>query len=227
MKKLILITSAVLIGLTSQATATLTVSDADPSKLAIELRTLSGKDWLAAVATGQLKTSVGLFVKNNTIDDSQPVTIIDGIPLLVEGLYTEAVNRNDFAMVIGKDDPLTVVTNKKGMESKLVSSDKSDEAVLGFHVNVGGKPSVFGPVSWNDYVWTYNVDSDKLPAPYLLWFLEDSPVTEKLRDFNDFIVLGTIGGAVSVVPEPSTIISLIAVGFLGLVTWRNRRKVKA
>ena len=60
---------------------------------------------------------------------------------------------------------------------------------------------------------------------HLLWLLEDYEVDAGRRDndFNDFIVLGTI----SAVPEPSTIISLIAVGFLGFVTWRNRRKAKA
>lgn len=223
MKKLILITAAALIGIASQATAALTVTDVDSSALAWELRDLNKADWKTAVASGMLLTSQGLFIQNNEVDDG-PMLIDSKTPLLVESIYSDASLRNDFGIIEVKTPFNSIVSTLNGKDSKLVSSDSEDKAVLGFAVFAkNGTELGSAPTSNNDHIWTY-VNGKK--ATNYLWFAEDSPQTEKYRDFNDFIVLGTLG-TVSAVPEPSTVISLIAVGFLGLVTWRNRRRAKA
>ena len=227
MKKLILITSAALIGIVSQATAALTVTAVDSSDLANELRGLNKSDWKNAVASGMLLTSKGLFIQNNEIDDG-PFMIDKSTPLLVESIYSDAVLRNDFGIIEIKPESFdSVVSNVNGKDSKLITSDSEDKTVLG--VAVFGKGSVvplgMASTSDNDHIWTFVNGKDKLATRYL-WMAEDSPETEAWRDFNDYIVLGTLG-TISAVPEPSTIISLIAVGFLGLVTWRNRRRAKA
>ncbi len=226
MKKLLLITSAVLIGLASQATAALTVTSVGASDLATELRALNVTDWEAATTSGMLNTSVGTFSQNNAIDDG-PVTIELGTTVLVESIYKKAIFQNDFGVVAGNALAATLLTNLNLNDSKKIVSDSSDTQELGFATDLTSiSPSENAGVvtsSMNDNVWTFVAGNSN--KQYLLWLLEDYDVDASRRDddFNDFIVLGTI----SAVPEPSTIISLIAVGFLGFVTWRNRRKAKA
>jgi hypothetical protein len=226
MKKLLLITSAALIGIVSQATAALTVTDVGASALATELRGLNKADWAMAVSTGSLNTSAGMFTQNNSIDDGA-VTITAGQSVLVESIYKNATFENEFGVVA--DGPTfgpTLLTNLNLNESKMITSDSSDTQELGFATDLGGKSpgEAAGIVSssMNNNVWTFVNSSG---GTQLLWLLEDYRLGAGRRDddFNDFIVLGTL----SAVPEPSTVISLIAVGFLGFVTWRNRRKVKA
>jgi hypothetical protein len=120
-----------------------------------------------------------------------------------------------------------LLTNLDLNQSFNVTSDSSDTQELGFvadstNINAAKSAGIVTS-SMNNNVWTFvNATTNKT---HLLWLLEDfqEGVIGRDDDFNDFIVLGTI----SAVPEPSTIISLIAVGFLGFVTWRNRRKAKA
>lgn len=227
MKKLLVITSAALIGLVSQASAALTVVSVGASDLATELRGLNKADWAMAVGTGMLNTSVGNFVQNNAIDDG-PVTIEVGETVLVESIYKNATFENEFGVVsVGPTFGPTLLSNLDLNQSLKITSDSSDTPELGFATDLtGASPGEAAGIvtsSMNDNVWTFvNMSSGKT---HLLWLLEDYKLDAGRRDndFNDFIVLGTI----SAVPEPSTIISLIAVGFLGFVTWRNRRKARA
>ena len=226
MKKLLLITSAALIGLASQATAALTVTSVGASDLATELRSLNKTDWAGATTSGMLNTSVGMFTQNNAVDDG-PVTIELGTTVLVESIYKKAIFQNDFGVVAGNALAATLLTNLNLNESKKIVSDSSDTQELGFATDVTaispGENAGVVTSSMNDNIWTFVAGNSG--KTHLLWLLEDYDVDASRRDndFNDFIVLGTI----SAVPEPSTIISLIAVGFLGFVTWRNRRKANA
>ena len=74
MKKLLLITSAALVGFGSQATATLTVTDVASSDLAIQLRKLNKTDWASDIGAGSFTESGERSLENNGIDDG-PVTI--------------------------------------------------------------------------------------------------------------------------------------------------------
>ncbi|MEZ5275601.1 MAG: PEP-CTERM sorting domain-containing protein [Opitutaceae bacterium] len=226
MKKLLVITSAALIGLVSQATAALTVTNVGASDLATELRGLNKNDWAAATLSGMLNTGSGMFIQDNTVDDG-PVPIAAGTTVVIESIYKQANFQNDFGVVVGNALAATLLTNLNLNESKKITSDSLDVQELGFAADVGGlNPAKSAGVvtsSMNNNVWTFV--NAKTSKTHLLWLLEDfqEGVVGRDDDFNDFIVLGTI----SAVPEPSTIISLIAVGFLGFVTWRNRRKAKA
>ena len=231
MKKLLLITSAALIGLASQATAALTITDVAATDLATELRGLNSTDWAVVTTSGMLNTSMGTFLKNNAIDDG-PVTFMPGDSVVVESIYKKAIFQNDFGVVM--DDGFgPILTNLDLNESKMIANETDGDLVklLGFATDVGGSSTeAAGIVSSadNDNVWTFTNPGNAGglgDVNYVLWLLEDFDLEADRRDddFNDFIVLGTI----SAVPEPSTIISLIAVGFLGFVTWRNRRKAKA
>ena len=222
MKKLLLITSAVLIGLASQATAALTVTATGETALAAELRSLNKTDWAAAVASGMLATSVGTFNKNVTIDDGG-VDLTTADSLIVESIYEQA----NFVNLYGEETYGPILSNVMLDQSKRITTDADTTLALGFStdttsINPAKNAGDVG-VDANDNVWTYATGSSNMQ--YMLWLLEDFAPGAIGRDddFNDFIVLGTI----SAVPEPSTIISLIAVGFLGFVTWRNRRKAKA
>jgi len=222
MKKLLLITSAALVGLVSQATAALTVTATGETALAAELRSLNKTDWAAAVASGMLNTSVGTFNKNNAIDDDG-VALTTADSLIVESIYKQA----NFVNLYNEDSYGPILTNVDLTQSQKITTDADTSLALGFsadstNINPAKSAGVVG-VDNNDNVWTYAAGNSS--KSYMLWLLEDfAPgVIGRDDDFNDFIVLGTI----SAVPEPSTIISLIAVGFLGFVTWRNRRKVKA
>ena len=225
MKKLILITSAALIGFISQATAALTVdTPVGSSDLANELRTLSSADWATALTSGTLNTSVGVFGQNDAIDDGG-VSLSAGQGILVESIYKKATFVNDF----GEASAGQILTNTDLTQSARVTTDVDDTLVFGFDTDTTNLSpgEAAGSVNTGDnaYVWTFvNPENSQNPT-YYLWFLEDYDVDAGRRDddFNDFIVLGSF----SAVPEPSTIISLIAVGFLGLVAWRNRRKVRA
>ncbi|MEZ5275602.1 MAG: PEP-CTERM sorting domain-containing protein [Opitutaceae bacterium] len=226
MKKFLCLTSATFIGVVSQATGALTVSNVGASDLATELRALNKTDWALAVSSGSLATSAGWLVKNNTIDDG-PVTIVAGTTVLVESIYKSASFENEFGVVTaGPTFGPTLLTNLNLNESKKITSESSDTQELGFATDLGGMSpgGAAGIVSssMNDNVWTFVGGTSN--KTHLLWLLEDIKVGVPNRDsdFNDFIVLGTI----SAVPEPATIISFIAVGFLGFVTWRNRRKAR-
>lgn len=231
MKKLLMMTSAVLVGLVSQATAALTVEDVGASSLATELRSLSKLDWATVVSSGMLSTSVGTFSRNDAVDDG-PVTITAGTALTVESIFHNATFDNRFGVVIPDElelDPI-LLTSLNLTESKKITSDSVDVQELGFRAdftNISpGQNAGTVTSSMNGNVWTYTNETSS--NSYLLWLLEDYAVGADGRDddFNDFIVLGTIGG-ISAVPEPSTVISLIAVGFLGFVVWRKRRTVAA
>jgi hypothetical protein len=222
MKKLLLITSTALVGLVSQATAALMVVDVDSTALATELRSLNKTDWAGAVSTGMLNTSAGMFVKNNSIDDSG-VSLSTVERLVVESIYKQA----NFVNLYDEASAGQLLTNLDLTESKKITTDVDTTLALGFatettNINPAKSAGSVG-VDNNANVWTYTAGSNQ--TSHFLWLLEDFDVNAIGRDedFNDFIVLGTI----SAVPEPSTIISLIAVGFLGFVTWRNRRKAKA
>ena len=225
MKKFLSFSSVALLGLVSQATATLTISSVGASDLATELRSLNKSDWAAAVSSGTLNTSVGIFSKNNVIDDG-PLEITPQTSVLVESIYKNAIFQNDFGVVTGGALASTLLTNLNLNESKKITSDSGDTQELGFASDVtaidpGGNAGVVIS-SVNDNVWTFVGGNNG--QTHLLWLLEDYRAGSSNRDsdFNDFIVLGTI----SAVPEPSMIISLFAVGFLGFVTWRNRRRAK-
>ena len=225
--RLSLISSAVLFGLVSQGTAALTVTSVGASGLATELRSLSRTDWAEVVSSGELDTTAGMFIKNNSVDN-RPFTIGAGQSILVESIYKSASYQNEFGIVAaGALETPAWLTNLNLSESKKISSDTGDTRDLGFWTNkLATDPAQNAGVvttSMDDNVWTFIPENRG--SSYMVWLLEDYRVGIPNRDddFNDFIVLGTI----SAVPEPSTIISLIAVGFLGFVTWRNRRKVKA
>lgn len=231
MKKLLLITSAALVGFASQATAALTVVNVGASSLATELRSLTKLDWATVVSSGMLDTSVGTFSRNDAVDDG-PVAITAGSPLTVESIFHNAAFDNRFGVVIPDElelDPI-LLTSLILTDSKQITSDSVDSQELGFRADFTdispGQNAGTVTSSMNGNVWTYTNETSS--NSYLLWLLEDYAVGAAGRDddFNDFIVLGTIGG-ISAVPEPSTVISLIAVGFLGFVTWRKRRMMAA
>lgn len=226
MKKLLLITAAALVGFGTQAMATLTVTDVASSDLAIQLRKLTKTDWASNIGAGSFTESGVTFTWNNGIDDG-PVAINPEDRLVIEAIHKSANFVNEFGVIVDDGLDQTLVTNTNINQSVMVKSDIADTKVFGFAADTSSmnlaKSAGVVPSSNNANIWTYTAgDSSKAQ---FLWFFEDyaEGVSGRDDDFNDFIVLGTI----SAVPEPSTIISLIAVGFLGFVTWRNRRKAKA
>jgi len=224
MKKLLLITAAALVGITSQAIATLTITDVASSDLAIELRGFNKTDWASALSAGTFDAGGVTFTRDDTVDND-PMPFTPDTKLIVESIYQHAGFTNDFGVVM--DTGLeTVVTNLDTTASKRVTTDTEVLTILGFEADVGGTSTngagiVSTAVDTN--VWT--MAGGNGGTTNMLWFFEDiaDGAIGNDGDYNDFIVLGTI----SAVPEPSTIISLIAVGFLGFVTWRNRRKATA
>ncbi len=213
----------------SLAQAALTITPFGGTDMANELRSKSKTDW-AETNNSSLKvtTSIGDFVRNNSSDDMDPfLTFMDrNTQLTVEELFTCAGFNNELHIKSGNTLLLSSKPDAKS-ESVIVRSDAPPEALdLVFLTNAGGPPAPqqAGDVFLNSptNLRTYILQTGN--TTHFIWALEDIHPEHPSNDwdYNDYLVYATI----SAVPEPSTIITGIAIGFLGLTILRRRLTAK-
>jgi len=196
-----------------------------PSALATELRALSFSDWATTNTSGQISTSIGKFVRNDAADDMVPFVAFlhPGSSLRIEELYSDAGYTNELRIELGNT---LLMSSKPGSASEgvLIRSDAPPESLdkLVFRTNTTGAPdsTAAGDVYLynNRNLRTYVLTSGN--TTHYIWALEDihDSSARNDHDFNDYLFYAQI----SAVPEPSTVITAIAVGFLGLTVLRRR-----
>jgi hypothetical protein len=211
---------------TSVGHSSLTINSSHgPSAVATELRSLSKTDWAAANTNGFVSTSIGTFTRNDLSDNLVPfVSFLNpGTSLTISELFSCAGYTNELRIELGN---MLLMTSKpdSNNENVLITSDSPLDTLekLVFKTNTAGP---FDPTAAGD-VYLY---SDKNLHTYVLtkgkttnfiWALEDisENASRNDHDFNDYLFYAQI----SAVPEPSTVITAIAVGFLGLTILRRR-----
>ena len=237
MKKLLVGSMIALVGFATQSFAALQVNDisSTPTGLASYLRGMSQSNWATVKSTGTLNTTWGNFVSTPSYSYTNPeFTIGQGSghgSLKVEGIFKSA----SYTDTLNIETPNQMLISNMQVDAgkEIVSLTNSWE---GFNLvfttptnTKGGAGGTSGMVALpSSNVMTLYTQSGT--PKYFLWMLEDTKSSwvnngqtqYSDNDFNDFIVLGTL----SAVPEPSAIISLLAVGFLGLTVFRHRRKSK-
>lgn len=196
-----------------------------PSAVATELRSLSKSDWATANTNGLVTTSIGTFNRNDLSDDMVPIVsfLNPGTSLKISELYSCAGYTNELRIELGN----TLLMSSKpdsNNENVLITSDSPldtlDKLIFKTNTKGGFDPSAAGDVYLydNSNLRTYVLTEGK--TTHFIWALEDinpnSPRND--HDFNDYLFYAQI----SAVPEPSTVITAIAVGFLGLTILRRR-----
>jgi hypothetical protein len=196
-----------------------------PSAVATELRALSFTDWATANTSGSLSTSIGIFNNNDLSDDTVPFMsfLNPGSSVRIEELYSSAGYTNELRIELGNT---LLMSSKPGSNSEgvLITADSPSDTLekLVFKTNTAGgfDPTAAGDVYLydNSNLRTYVLNSGQ--TTHFIWALEDihKDARRNDNDFNDYLFYAQI----SAVPEPSTVITIIAVGFLGLTILRRR-----
>ena len=196
-----------------------------PSAVATELRALTYSDWATLNTSGSLLTSIGLFSHDDSSDDVVPFMsfLNPGSKVRIEELYSHAGYTNELRIEIGNT---LLMSSKPGSNSEGVSimadSPTDELEKLVFKTNTTGLPdsTAAGDVYLydNSNLRSYVLKSGK--TTHFIWALEDihKDAPRNDHDYNDYLFYAQI----SAVPEPSTIITVIAVGFLGLTILRRR-----
>ncbi len=211
---------------TSVGHSALTIdSSYGPTAVATELRSLSKTDWAAANTNGFVSTSIGIFNRDDLSDNLVPfVSFLDpGTSLAISELYSCAGYTNELRIELGNTLLMSSKPDSDSENVKITSDSPLDTLEkLVFKTNATGP---FDPTAAGD-VYLYNDDNLRTyvltegKTTHYIWALEDidenSPRND--HDFNDYLFYAQI----SAVPEPSTVITAIAVGFLGLTILRRR-----
>lgn len=221
--------AAVSLSLPTAGRAALTVSAIGESSIAGELRSLSRTDWATSNAiTGVVQTTQFNLVRDDSSDNGVPFATFatGGAYLTIEELFSDAGYTNELRIKLGN----TLLMSSKplaNLEGVRVKSDAPPESLdLVFQTNTAGPPdaSAAGVVHLYDdanlRTYVYRDGNDT----HYVWALEDKRTGDpgNDRDFNDYIFYARL----SAVPEPSAIITGIAVGFLGLTVLRRRLSEK-
>lgn len=213
----------------STGQAALTITPISESTIAGQLRSLTKTDWATARATDKVVVGSLEFQLDNSSDDALPLFTFNqpGDRLTAEELFTCAGFTNQLRLEIGGQVLMTSKSDAK-TEGVMVRSDNPPEDLtsLAFVTDVtNSNPSTAAGnvlLSTNSNLRTYTVKTGE--TTHFIWALEDiSPNANGFDDdYNDYLVYATI----SAVPEPSTIITGIAVAFLGLTILRRRLTAK-
>ena len=196
-----------------------------PSTVATQLRSLAKSDWATANTNGYVSTSIGDFNLAPLSDNTVPFMsfLNPGTTLKIVELFSCAGYTNELRIELGNT---LLMSSKPGSndESVLITSNSPSDTLdkLVFKTNTAGSPD---PTAAGD-VFLYSDDNlrtfvlNKGKTTHFIWALED--INERSarndHDFNDYLLYAQI----SAVPEPSTVITAIAVGFLGLTILRRR-----
>lgn len=209
----------------STGQATLTVTPISESAIAGQLRGLSKTDWATARATDQVTVGSLTFQLDNSSDDMTPLFTFNqpGDRMTAEELFTCAGFTNQLRLEIGGQLLMSSKADSNS-EGVMVRSDNPPEDLTSLvfvtdATNTNMTASA-GNVHLNHAtnLRTYSVNTGN--TTHFIWALEDIDprMTGNDWDYNDYLVYATI----SAVPEPSTIITGIAVAFLGLTILRRR-----
>ena len=196
-----------------------------PSAVATELRALTFSDWATVNTTGSLLTSIGLFIHDDSSDDVVPLMsfLNPGSSVRIEELYSSAGYTNELRIEIGNT---LLMSSKPGASTEGVSitagstTDTLEKLVFKTNTTGSPDPSAAGDVYLydNSNLRSYVLRSGN--TMHFIWALEDihKDAPRNDHDFNDYLFYAEL----SAVPEPSTVITAIAVGFLGLTILRRR-----
>ena len=211
---------------TSVGHSALTINTSpSPSMVATQLRSLSKGDWASANTNGYVATSIGDFSLASFSDNTVPfVSFLNpGTSLKITELFSCAGYTNELRIELGNT---LLMSSKPGSndESVLITSDSPSDTLdkLVFKTNAtgGSDPTAAGDVFLynDDNLRTYVLTKGK--TTHFIWALEDinENSARNDHDFNDYLLYAQI----SAVPEPSTVITAIAVVFLGLTILRRR-----
>jgi hypothetical protein len=223
-KAAILLAAIAAVGV-STGQAALTVTPIGESAIAGELRGLSKADWATAKVTNQVTVGSLTFQHNDSSDDMTPLFTFNhpGDRMTAEELFTCAGFTNELRLEIGGQLLMSSKADSKS-EGVMVRSDNPPEDLTSLvfltdTTNTNMTASA-GNVHLNhaSNLRTYSVKTGN--TTHFIWALEDIDprATGNDWDYNDYLVYATI----SAVPEPSTIISGMAVAFLGLTILRRR-----
>lgn len=211
---------------TSVGHSALTINTSpSPSTVATQLRSLAKSDWATANTNGYVSTSIGDFSLAPLSDNTVPfVSFLNpGTSLKIVELFSCAGYTNELRIELGNT---LLMSSKPGSndESVLITSNSPSDTLdkLVFKTNATGSPDataagdvfLYSDANLRTYVLT------KGKTTHFIWALEDinENSVRNDHDFNDYLLYAQI----SAVPEPSTVITAIAVGFLGLTILRRR-----
>jgi hypothetical protein len=214
----------------STGQAALTVNPYGESAVANELRGYSKADWATVNSTNLISIAgFGDFVRDDSSDNAVPFVNFDshGVSLSIEELYSDAGYTNALHIQLG-DTYLMQSKPSANTEGVIIRSNSGSDTLdqLVFHTNTAGSfdPGAAGDVHLYDdanlrtYVFRNGNDT------HYVWALEDimGSAARNDHDYNDYVFYAKL----SAVPEPATVISGIAVAFLGLTVLRRRLQEK-
>lgn len=190
---------------------------------------LRGLSW-NSVPSSQTSISAGGYTFNKLANAGTP-TAFDAIQnstyLSIEGIYSNAAKNNSLNIDLWPQysvffDYHLLSTDDSGFTNKTVTiSSISGTQSVPLAFQAGDFGTLFFDTYFNtNNVWSFSTGSSNPPA-YYLFMLEDTVGRQSDNDFNDMIVLVS---TLSAVPEPSTIVTGIAVLFLGFTVFRHRRR---
>ena len=217
--------SVISLSIISSAQAALTVNAIGESAIANELRSMTKTDWATVNnVTMMIPTTPFTFLRDDSSDNGIPFATFanGGASLAIEEIFSDAGFTNALHIQVGNTFLMSSkpLANTEGVRIK--TNTPSESLDLVFLTNTAGpsSPSEAGPVHlYNDANLRTYVYRDGKDTHYV-WMLEDlnSRASGNDHDYNDYVFYAKL----SAVPEPSTIISVIAVGFLGLTVLRRR-----
>lgn len=213
----------------STGQAALTITPISESTIAGQLRSLTKTDWATARAADKVVVGSMEFQLDNSSDDMSPLFTFNqpGDRLTAEELFTCAGFTNQLRLEIGGTVLMSSKADSKSEGVMVRSSNPPEDLTdLVFVTDATNTNMSAGAgnvlLNHGTNLRTYTMKTGN--TTHFIWALEDiDPRSIKNDwDYNDYLVYATI----TAVPEPSTIITGIAVAFLGLTILRRRLTAK-
>lgn len=215
----------------SAGSATARGTDLRDSILAFVASNPSNSDWRSVLgvsgiygdsAPGSTFTTIGghTYESSVAVDDSG--LDIGTSVLNLEYLYADSAEESGFVMTVGGETEL-FNTYDPANSPKAIAHDGIGSSVVDFQFHNYELYLGFIPNTEK-----YDLDAKRVitftdvetGAEHFVWFFDDDYSNPFKVDFNDMIVFGSV----LAIPEPSTIIGLLAFAFLGLTAWRQSRR---
>ncbi|MEZ5278214.1 MAG: PEP-CTERM sorting domain-containing protein [Opitutaceae bacterium] len=217
--------SVISLSVISTAQAALTVNAIGESAVANELRSMTKTDWATVNnVTMMIPTTGFTFLRDDTSDNGIPFATFatGGASLTIEEIFSSAGYTNDLHILAGNTFLMSnkPLANTDGVRIRTNTPSESLDLVFltntagGYDASAAGDVHLYDDANLRTYVYRDGMDT------HYVWMLEDinSQSSRNDHDYNDYVFYAKL----SAVPEPSTIITGIAIGFLGLTVLRRR-----